>query len=246
MKKLPFFILFAMLLVVGPGAAPVTALPPSEDEPWIPPTEGGPLIAPPDPAFRETWNASRKRKSPEELMIERVAGVHKVVIDPGHGGYDPGLPGEKEQTLKIAKALEDVFLRGGTEVVLTRTSNRYLPLSKRVDLVWKERPDLLISIHMSSDIFAVYNVTHRDALVQSLRMKNRLQQNFAEFFDPELVVDRRLPLFLLSEVRTPGVAVEIPLSLDFDDKKTLSRLVQSIIFSLDKDESRLSPSYSDQ
>jgi len=245
-KKLLFFILFSLLFAMAAGVDPVAALPPSEDEPWIAPMEGGPLAAPPDPAFRESWEASRKRKSPEELMIERVAGIHKVVIDPGHGGYDPGLPGEKEQTLKIARALEDVFLRGGTAVVLTRTSNRYLPLSKRVDLVWKERPDLLISIHMSSEYFAVYNVTHRDALVQSLRMKNRVLQHFAEFFDPELVVDRRLPLFLLSQVRPPGVAVEVPLSLDFDNEKTMTQLVQSIIFSLDKDEPRLSPSYSNE
>ena len=242
MKKHLFFALLSCLwLLLAPPAG--RALPPSEDEPWIPPPGEGDEFLPAPDAFGEAWKASRVRKSPEELMIERVSSLGTVVIDPGHGGYDPGLPGEKEKTLTVARALEAVVLRGGARAVLTRTSNRYLPLSARLEVVWRERPDLFISIHMAREGFAVYNVTHREALVRSLRMKNRLLQNLADFFGAENVIERRLPLFLLGQIRMPGVTVEIPASLEIEDEKTLSRLVQAIVFSIEPDERKVSSPY---
>lgn len=78
-----------------------------------------------------------------------------VVIDPGHGGFDPGAgPGElKEKTvaLQIAKCLRDKLLaQGGIRVALTRETDRFIALSDRPDIARRLNADLFISIHADS------------------------------------------------------------------------------------------------
>lgn len=78
-----------------------------------------------------------------------------VVIDPGHGGKDPGAGTgavrEKELTLGLAKALREELLRqGGIRVALTRGEDRYLVLPERTDIARRLGADLFISIHADS------------------------------------------------------------------------------------------------
>lgn len=79
-----------------------------------------------------------------------------VVIDPGHGGKDPGALGrggikEKDVTLSVAKTLKRVLDKTNRyKVVLTRNSDCYLKLPKRVDIARKAKADLFISLHADS------------------------------------------------------------------------------------------------
>ncbi len=79
-----------------------------------------------------------------------------VVIDPGHGGKDPGAIGakgtrEKVVTLKIAKTLRDIIQRRlGTAVLLTRSSDVFLNLEDRVAFANNKKADVFISIHVNS------------------------------------------------------------------------------------------------
>lgn len=78
-----------------------------------------------------------------------------VVIDPGHGGKDPGAGNgtvrEKTLTLALATALRDELLRhGGIRVAMTRTDDRYLFLGERGQIARKLGADLFISIHADS------------------------------------------------------------------------------------------------
>jgi N-acetylmuramoyl-L-alanine amidase len=82
-------------------------------------------------------------------------GLRVVVIDPGHGGKDPGAPGkrahEKDVTLAAAKALKARLERTGRyRVVLTRTSDVYIPLESRVQIARAADADLFISLHADS------------------------------------------------------------------------------------------------
>ena len=76
-----------------------------------------------------------------------------VVIDPGHGGRDPGAIGangltEKSVVLRIAKSLaKRINDQKGFSARLTRTSDYYLPLRKRSEIARKQGADLLVSIH---------------------------------------------------------------------------------------------------
>ena len=78
-----------------------------------------------------------------------------VVIDPGHGGKDPGAGNgalkEKDLVLRLALALRDELLRqGGIRVAMTREDDRYLPLPVRPDIARRLKADLFISIHADS------------------------------------------------------------------------------------------------
>lgn len=76
-----------------------------------------------------------------------------VVIDPGHGGIDPGAVAktglkEKDVVFRFSKVLRDALVKTGKyEVVLTRTVDSYVPLRKRVDIARDLGADLFLSLH---------------------------------------------------------------------------------------------------
>ncbi|MBC2181907.1 SH3 domain-containing protein [Listeria sp. FSL L7-0233] len=78
-----------------------------------------------------------------------------IVIDPGHGGNDPGAKGangtiEKEMTLKTAKQLKEKLGSRGAKVILTRNSDKYISLKARTNVAAKNNADVFISIHFDS------------------------------------------------------------------------------------------------
>ena len=86
---------------------------------------------------------------------QRVHRIRRVVIDPGHGGKDPGAIGRgglKEKdlvldvSLKLARALEGK----GINVILTRTKDVFFPLWKRCEIANDEGADLFISVHANA------------------------------------------------------------------------------------------------
>src|SRR5579864_2519338 len=85
-----------------------------------------------------------------------VGHVRKVVvIDPGHGGRDPGAHGaisrEKDVNLAAARALRArLEATGRYRVVLTRASDIYVPLPTRVQIARRANADLFISLHSDS------------------------------------------------------------------------------------------------
>jgi len=79
-----------------------------------------------------------------------------VVLDPGHGGVDPGtvaLSGRFEKHLVLSYALEvrrQLQARGGYTVIMTRETDVFLPLRERVRIAHEAAADLFISIHADS------------------------------------------------------------------------------------------------
>jgi N-acetylmuramoyl-L-alanine amidase len=82
--------------------------------------------------------------------------VHTIVIDPGHGGIDPGATGhqglkEKDVVLDIARRLRDKLIKSGKyRVLLTREDDRKVFLKERVNFAKENQADLFISIHINS------------------------------------------------------------------------------------------------
>lgn len=78
---------------------------------------------------------------------------HKVVVDAGHGGSDPGTMSggvvEKTVTLTMARELQGELERRGIEVVLTRNSDVLVPWSRRAPLC-QEDCDLYVSLHVNA------------------------------------------------------------------------------------------------
>ncbi len=82
-------------------------------------------------------------------------GIKRIVIDPGHGGRDPGAIGpsglkEKDVVLRIAKDLKKKLKKRGYEVFLTRERDIYLPLEERTAIANTKKADLFISIHANA------------------------------------------------------------------------------------------------
>jgi N-acetylmuramoyl-L-alanine amidase len=78
---------------------------------------------------------------------------HRVVVDAGHGGTDPGTNSggvvEKRVTLSIAKELQRELEGRGIDVVMTRTTDRLVPWSRRAPLC-QDDCDLFVSVHVNA------------------------------------------------------------------------------------------------
>lgn len=83
-------------------------------------------------------------------------GVKTIVIDPGHGGKDPGAISpsglrEKDVVLKVAKQVADILRKETSyKVILTRSKDVFLPLEERTAIANANEADLFISIHANS------------------------------------------------------------------------------------------------
>jgi len=83
-------------------------------------------------------------------------GIRLIVIDPGHGGRDPGAIGptgirEKDVNLALAKATATALRQQlGVRVLLTREDDRYLPLRERTEYANRVGADLFISLHANA------------------------------------------------------------------------------------------------
>jgi len=82
-----------------------------------------------------------------------ASGLPLVVIDPGHGGKDPGAVGitgiyEKSVALATAEVLARLLTASGKyRVAMTRTTDLFIPLEHRVDFAHARRADLFVSMH---------------------------------------------------------------------------------------------------
>ncbi len=112
-----------------------------------------PVKKPPKKKVKEL----RKKSKPGESLSMLVGlKVKRIVIDPGHGGRDPGAIGpkgtlEKEMALDVArrvkKLLEDKLK---LEILLTRNSDRFMALEARTGYANKKKADLFVSIHFNA------------------------------------------------------------------------------------------------
>ncbi len=101
----------------------------------------------------------KKSGAPDgKVSLARQLGlnVRRIVIDPGHGGKDPGCHSkggakEKDIVLRMAKTLAKILEKElGCEVFLTRTTDIFLSLEKRTAIANMKKADLFISLHMNA------------------------------------------------------------------------------------------------
>lgn len=82
-------------------------------------------------------------------------GIRKIVVDPGHGGKDPGASAfglrEKDIVLQIGKKLAPILAEEtGAEVILTRDTDIFIPLEERTAIANTQAADLFISLHINA------------------------------------------------------------------------------------------------
>ena len=142
----------------------------SAAEPVAPPAPAHAAAAGPPPAPAPALSARPTTESSAEPPARNVAGglsiarqlglgVSRIVIDPGHGGHDPGAKGkgvtEAELVLDVALRLEKLLQNiPGVEVLLTRRTDDFIPLPERTAIANREGADLFLSIHANASTAA--------------------------------------------------------------------------------------------
>ena len=97
--------------------------------------------------------AEKKVKLPKKINISKI---RRIVVDPGHGGHDPGAVGpsgiqEKDIVLAIGLRLRDLFKEElGVDVVMTRSTDVFIPLEERTAIANKVGADLFLSVHANA------------------------------------------------------------------------------------------------
>jgi len=190
----------------APGAAPPAA---ADPVPAIDADAPGPPPAVPAANTDGTFSLAR------QLGL----GISRIVIDPGHGGHDPGTRahGATEATivLDIALRLERLLKKEpGLDVVLTRRSDVFIPLEQRTAIANREGADLFLSIHAN----ASRNPSARGVETYFL--------NFASSPDAESVAARENATSDRAMHNLPGIVRAIALNTKLDESRDLAAMVQ--------------------
>lgn len=107
----------------------------------------------PEPKRDEPVLMTKKRHSSKKTGISRI---RRIVVDPGHGGHDSGAVGpsgvqEKDVVLAIALKLRDMLKEElGLDVVMTRSTDVFIPLEERTAIANKVNADLFVSVHANA------------------------------------------------------------------------------------------------
>ena len=142
-----------------------------------------------------------------------------IVIDPGHGGKECGAMGptevpEKTINLEISKYLKQELEKSGATVIMTRSTDDYVDLYKRVDIAKKADADLLISVHNNSlpdgkNPYEEHGTTTYYYHAQAAKLANKVQQGMVNStgFDDKgikygsfVLTRSTMPLSILVEV----------------------------------------------
>lgn len=169
---------------------------PKAEKPAAKPAKPEPKVAPKQPVALPTVP---EKPMPQVVNYRTTGGIGGkiIVLDPGHGGSDPGAIGptglqEKQVTLPIAEYLKSILEAKGAKVILTRTTDVdvYGPhasgvdeLQARVNVANGNQADAFISIHINS--FSNPNVGgiatyYFDGSDQSKKLASSVQEQIAE------------------------------------------------------------------
>ncbi len=201
------------------AAAPAVAAAPP---PTLPSSPTTPPSAPPPSPTAATANGAGGFSIARQLGL----GVSRIVIDPGHGGHDPGVLGkgltEAALVLDVALRLEKLLQKEpGLEVVLTRRSNVYVLLEERTELANRENADMFLSIHAN----ASRNTAAKGIETYFL--------SFASSPEAEAVAARENSASARVMNQLPDLIKAITLNNKLDESRDLANMVQeSLVTSL--------------
>ena len=130
-------------------------------------------------------------------------GLKTVVIDPGHGGKDPGAPGktsstsEKHLVLTISKMLGNKIKAAypDVKVIYTRSTDVFVELNERAKIAKRNNADLFISVHCNSN----NSSKPFGASVHILGPKSKNKKNTSDYFEKSKSVAQRENAVMLLE-----------------------------------------------
>ncbi len=213
----------------SPGAdsgtlAPETPAAPSPSPTKLP--ESAPPLIPssPGPTTKAAAPAAPSANLQGGFSLARQLGlsVARIVIDPGHGGHDPGAQGkgisEADLVLDIALRLEKRLLaQPDVEVVLTRRTDVYIPLEERTAIANRAQADLFLSIHANAS---------RNEGAHGIET---YYLNFASNPDAEAVAARENSASGGTMSRLPDIVKAIALNNKLDESRDFAAFIQQAL-----------------
>jgi N-acetylmuramoyl-L-alanine amidase len=126
----------------------------------IKPVQAVTALAPkPTAAVKQTEVMKEEAVTAEEskpvTTIKKASGRKLIVLDPGHGGNDPGAIGfeglnEKDVVLRVAQRVKDYLKPYNADVLLTRNTDEFITLKNRAIFANSRKADLFVSIHCNA------------------------------------------------------------------------------------------------
>ena len=179
-----------------------------------------------------------------------------IVVDPGHGGKDPGTIGfsgnyEKEVNLEISKKLKKKLKSNGYKVILTRDSDEYVDNLLRAKTANKKRARVFVSIHCNSmennssvDGIQVLYYPNRESTIGDLNNNELAQIMMNSMVNGTGAKDKgiieRKDLIVLNQTKMPAIIIECGFLSNKNEEKLLltedyqNKIVDSIIDGLEE------------
>ncbi|MCF8011742.1 MAG: N-acetylmuramoyl-L-alanine amidase [Clostridiales bacterium] len=164
-----------------------------------------------------SWRGERNVKTLSWTAANKV-----IVIDPGHGGKDPGVVEgtvvEKELTLEISRKLYTILSQAGAFAVLTRETDRALGSKKstdlynRVNIAKKQNADIFVSLHVNS--FRAGPGEHGaqvfsgDGSEKSKVLAEHIQNEMVRILGNNKRKAKQADKYILSRAKIPAVIIE--------------------------------------
>ncbi len=165
-------------------------------------------------------------------LSEKPLQGRVIVIDPGHGGQDPGARGvtgllEKDVNLIVALKLVHLLNEAGANVVMTRSDDRTVANQKRVDVANSAGADLFISIHANafsnpeSNGTETYYCTKTEHSADSLHLAQQLQRELVKALGMRDRGVKTSSFYVITKAEIPSALVEMGFLTNEDNEAIL-------------------------
>lgn len=162
----------------------------------------------------------------------KIAG-RIIVIDPGHGGKDPGtthgkIAQEKEITLKVSNLVKKKLEASGAIVKMTRTGDTYPSLQDRVDFTKNNYGEIFVSIHVNSagssakGTETYYSVTSNDNEKEDFALATAINSQIVKQANMNNRGVKRVDYYVVKGLVVPAILVELGFLSNEEDRNKLT------------------------
>jgi N-acetylmuramoyl-L-alanine amidase len=187
---------------------------------YTPPEENVAIKVPPAKPLPQSSSSSSSYYSNSRSVI---------VIDPGHGGKDPGAIGlrsiqEKKIVLDISQKVTQILEKRGYRVIMTRQNDRFVSLQGRVNIAEKYKAKAFISIHANSISRSKTSVNGVETYYYSsgYRLAQSIHRSIIRRLDVRDRGVRKARFYVLRKTSMPAVLVEVGFVTGSSDSAKLS------------------------
>jgi len=163
---------------------------------------------------------------PKRTKPSLKAGARTIVIDPGHGGSDCGAIRdnitEKEITLDISKRVQEILIKQGFNVQMTRDVDETVSLQERVEFSESIQPDVFISVHVnSSEKPAITGIETHYYRQESLSLAQTIHASMVSNINANNRGLFKSKFYVINHTTAPAILVEIGFLSNAEEREEL-------------------------